>query len=116
MFIQKSTRIIYHVVNLKKLFTQENLERIGIDKIRQLEKTDLFYLVDTPHGKAKVYFMQCRPDLENCIQLNVIQEYSDADDVNSMRLFWEETLDKIRAYYNRNWIIQDGDLNLKLFK
>ena len=116
MFIQKSTRIIYHVVNLKKLFTAENLDKIGIDDIRLLERTDLYYFVESPFGKAKIYFMQCRPDLENCIQLNVIHEYSDSDDVDAIRLFWDAALENIRKYYNKNWIIQDGDMNFKVLK
>jgi len=67
-------------------------------------------------GPVEVNFMPCTTDTEYCTEIHIIHRGVPEEEQNFMSKFWDEKLNLLREYFNKDWIIEDRDLVLSVLK
>jgi hypothetical protein len=61
---------------------------------------------------VEINFMTCSQRAVNCVEIHVIHRGLEEKHFEFYNSFWKEALDSLRYYFNKKWIISDGDLTL----
>lgn len=61
---------------------------------------------------VEINFMTCSQRAVNCVELHIIHKGLNEENFLFYDNFWKEALESLRYYYNKDWIIQNGDLTL----
>ncbi len=64
------------------------------------------------NSEVEINFMTCSQRAVNCVEIHVIHRNLNKKYMNFYNVFWKESLDSLRYYFNKDWIIHDGDLTL----
>lgn len=60
----------------------------------------------------EINFMNCSPRAVNCVEIHLLHKDLDAEYIEYYNKFWKKALDLLRYSFNKEWVIQDGDLTL----
>ncbi len=65
-------------------------------------------------GSIDIYFMKCTSQTKYCTQVNFVIKSSDNMNYDILDNYFNGQLKQIRYHFNKDWIIQDEDLNLSI--
>lgn len=65
---------------------------------------------------VEINFMPCTSKTEYCTEIHLIHRNVPENEQNYMSAFWDEKLDILRQYFNKDWVIEDRDLVLSVLK
>lgn len=64
-------------------------------------------------SEVEINFMQCSSRTKFCTEIHVLHKgLSTVEQQQFYQQFWQEALDTLRYYYNKDWVITDRDLTL----
>lgn len=69
--------------------------------------------------KISFYRMNCTQKTEYCTEVQALIEWEDSlgiDDIERLKKAVGEMLEAVRNRYNKNWVIEDRDLNASILK
>lgn len=101
-FSQNGVNFISHTIILEKDFER----RLKFDMMTPgLNKTSV-----------EIFFMPCTSKTEYCTEIHVLHRDLVEEEELFFQSFWENKLDVLRAYFNKDWVIEDRDLVLSVLK
>lgn len=62
---------------------------------------------------VEINFMQCTSRTKFCTEIHVVHRNIENEEKKQFyKQFWQEALDALRYYYNKDWVITDRELTL----
>jgi len=91
-------------------------DTILLEKVfERLIKFDMITAEANLPSSVEINFMPCTSKTEYCTEIHLVHRNT-KDEQAFMSRFWDEKLDKLRKYFNNDWIIEDRDLVLSDLK